>query len=125
MAHSIKAISQVGMVSADAAKLIAYYRDVLGFPVAFEGGGMTFLRAGATSVMIGAANEPQSISSDVILYLEPEDWNGSEAALEANGVIFEREAQVVQRHEGREHLLRPFRDPEGRRLYLLGWRDIA
>lgn len=123
MAHSIKAISQIGMVSDNAERLIAFYRDVLGFAVAFEAGAMTFLRAGATSVMIGAASEPPSISGDVMLYLEPEDWDASEASLEANGVVFEREAQVVQRHEGKEHLLRPFRDPEGRRLYLLGWRE--
>ncbi|MBP6014644.1 MAG: VOC family protein [Alphaproteobacteria bacterium] len=116
-------VAQVGIVSADAPRLIAFYRDVMGFPVMFEAGGMTFIQAGATSLMVAGGSE--AIGQDVILYFEPDDWNAAETRLAAAGVQFEREAQVVQREAKREHVLRPFRDPEGRRLYLLGWRPTA
>lgn len=119
----LKGFAQVGIVTSEPGKIIAFYRDVLGFPLLFEAGGMSFLQAGVTSLVIGAATEAQTIGGDILLYFEPDDWNQAEAKLAAAGVAFEREAQVVQRHENREHVLRPFRDPEGRRLYLLGWRD--
>jgi catechol 2,3-dioxygenase-like lactoylglutathione lyase family enzyme len=116
-------VGQVGVVTAEPAKLIAFYRDVMGLPLLFEAGGMSFLQAGATSVMVGAA--PAPVARDVIWYFEPQDWGAAEAALEARGVAFGREAQVVQRDGAREHVLRPFHDPEGRPLYLLGWRAQA
>ncbi len=119
----LKGFAQIGIVTGDPTRIVAFYRDVLGFPVLFEAGGMSFLQAGAISLMIGAASEPQSIGGDILLYFEPNDWRAAEAKLIAAGVVFEREEQVVQRHENREHVLRPFRDPEGRRLYLLGWRE--
>jgi catechol 2,3-dioxygenase-like lactoylglutathione lyase family enzyme len=118
---AIGAIGQVGIVSAKAGELVAFYRDVLGLPLLFEAGGMSFLQAGGVRVMIGAG-EPITVSGDVILYFEPTDWSAAVAALEAKGVGFTHDAVVVQREPGREHVLRPFRDPEGRPLYLLGWR---
>lgn len=118
-----KSVTQVGVVSADAPALIAFYRDVMGCPVMFEAGGMTFIQAGATSLMIAGGTEPAG--TDVILYFEPEDWDTAEAQLTTAGIAFEREAQVVQREATREHMLRPFQDPEGRRLYLLGWRPTT
>lgn len=120
-----KGVAQVGVVTADPAKIVAFYRDVLGFPALFETNGMTFMQAGATSLMIGAAANPQTVGGDVVLYFEPSDWSAAEAKLEAAGVRFEREAMVVQRDGAREHVLRPFKDPEGRPIYLLGWRPAA
>jgi methylmalonyl-CoA/ethylmalonyl-CoA epimerase len=121
----MKSICQVGLLTDQPAALVAFYRDTLGFPVLFEANGMTFMRAGATSLMIGAAAEKATVGDDVTLYFEPDDWAETEARLIQRGIVFEREAMVVQRHDNREHLLRPFRDPEGRHLYLLGWRAAA
>lgn len=121
----MKCVCQVGLQSARPDELVAFYRDKLGFPVLFESNGMTFMRAGATSLMIGAASEKPTIGTDVTLYFEPDDWAETEAQLIQRGIVFEREAMVVQRHDNREHVLRPFRDPEGRHLYLLGWRAAA
>jgi methylmalonyl-CoA/ethylmalonyl-CoA epimerase len=120
----MKGVCQVGLVSTRATDLIAFYRDMLGFPVLFSANGMTFLQAGATNLMIGEATDSPTLGNDVTLYFEPEDWATMEAALIARGIVFERDAMVVQRHGDREHVLRPFKDPEGRRLYLLGWRAV-
>jgi predicted enzyme related to lactoylglutathione lyase len=118
----LNGVCQIGIASAAPEKLVAFYRDVLGFPVLFEAGGMTFMRAGATSLMIGAVPDVKPPSGDVMLYFEPADWNATEAKLEAAGVAFDRPAMAVQRDGAREHMLRPFKDPEGRPIYLMGWR---
>ncbi|MBX9747024.1 MAG: VOC family protein [Hyphomonadaceae bacterium] len=122
-AAAIKGVCQIGIASLAPEKLVAFYRDVLGFPVLFEAGGMTFMRAGATSLMIGAVPNAQTPSGDVMLYFEPADWNAAETRLEAAGIAFDRPAMVVQRDGAREHMLRPFKDPEGRPVYLMGWRE--
>ena len=122
----LSGIAQIALTSADPAKLVAWYRDVLGLPVLFEASGMTFFQSGATRLMIGANDHGASIGGqDITLYFEPRDWSAAEAALEERDVAFTQEAVVVQRAPGREHVLRAFKDPEGHSLALLGWRPAV
>jgi catechol 2,3-dioxygenase-like lactoylglutathione lyase family enzyme len=121
----ISGIVQIAFASADPAKLAAYYRNVLGLPVLFEAGGMIFLQAGATRLMLYGHTPEHPVGGDAILYFEPADWSAAEAALEERGVVFEHKAQVVQRETGRELALRAFKDPEGHHLALMGWRAAA
>jgi catechol 2,3-dioxygenase-like lactoylglutathione lyase family enzyme len=118
----LSGICQIALASADPAKLVAWYRDVLGLPVLFEASGMTFFQSGATRLMIGSNHHGASIGGDAVLYFEPGDWSAAETALAERGVAFTHEAQVVQRAPGRELALRAFKDPEGHSLALLGWR---
>lgn len=118
----IAGIAQIALASADPNALVAFYRDTLGLPVLFEASGMTFFQSGATRLMIGPAQPDQKVGGDAVIYFEPRDWSAAEAKLEAVGVAFLHAAQVVQRAEGRELALRPFKDPEGHALALLGWR---
>ena len=119
-------IAQIALTSADPGKLVAWYRDVLGFAVLFEASGMTFFQSGATRLMIGGNAHGASIGGqDVTIYFEPRDWSAAETALEEGGVAFAHEAQVVQKAPGRELTLRAFKDPEGHSLALLGWRAAA
>jgi len=121
----ISGIAQIALSSADPAKLVAWYRDVLGLPVLFEASGMTFFQSGATRLMIHAAIEGYPAGgSGTTLYFEPRDWSAAEAALEERGVKFTHKAEVVQRMEGRELALRAFKDPEGHSLALMGWRAV-
>ncbi len=118
----LSGIAQVALASAEPASLVAWYRDKLGLPVLFEASGMTFFQSGATRLMIGSRQPGQQIGGDAVIYFEPRDWSAAEAALEAGGIAFTHDAQVVQRAPGRELALRPFKDPEGHQLALLGWR---
>lgn len=121
----ISGIAQIALSSADPAALVAYYRDVIGLPVLFEASGMTFFQSGATRLMIHALLPGHSIGGDTTLYLEPRDWSAAESALQERGVKFLHQAEVVQRMEGRELVLRAFKDPEGHSLALMGWRPVA
>lgn len=118
----ISGIAQIALASADPQALVSFYRDTLGLPVLFEASGMTFFQSGATRLMVGPAQPGQQIGGDAVIYFEPRDWSATEAKLEAAGVAFLHPAQAVQRAEGRELALRPFKDPEGHQLALLGWR---
>jgi catechol 2,3-dioxygenase-like lactoylglutathione lyase family enzyme len=120
----LSGIAQIALASADPAALVAFYRDTLGLAVLFEASGMTFFQSGATRLMIGALQPGQTVGGDAVIYFEPRDWSAAEAKLEAAGVVFSHPAQVVQRAPGRELALRPFKDPEGHQLALLGWRAV-
>lgn len=120
----LSSICQVALASADPVALVSFYRDVLGLPVLFEVSGMTFFQSGATRLMIGAAQPGQSVGGDAVIYFEPRDWSAAEASLEAKGIQFMHPAQTLQRAEGRELMLRPFRDPEGHYLAIMGWRAV-
>lgn len=119
-APGLKAVPQVAIASADPQKLSAFYRDVLGLSVLFEASGMTFLDGGNVRVMIGPAQGANP--GDKILYFEPQDFAAAEKALAARGVAFKHDATPLQREEGRELALRPFSDPDGNALALMGWR---
>lgn len=121
----LSGIAQIALASADPQKLTAFYRDTLGLPVLFEASGMTFFQSGATRLMIGPAQPDQSVGGDAVIYFEPRDWSATEAALEARGIAFLHPAQALQKAPGRELMLRPFRDPEGHYLAIMGWRAAA
>jgi catechol 2,3-dioxygenase-like lactoylglutathione lyase family enzyme len=122
----LSGIAQIALTSADPGALVAWYRDVLGFPVLFEASGMTFFQSGATRLMIGGNAHGANIGGqDVTIYFEPRDWSAAETALTERGVAFAHEAQVVQKAPGRELALRAFKDPEGHSLALMGWRSAV
>jgi catechol 2,3-dioxygenase-like lactoylglutathione lyase family enzyme len=120
----LSGICQIALASADPAALVAFYRDTLGFPVLFETNGMTFFQSGATRLMIGAAQPGQQVGGDTVIYFEPRDWSAAESALEAKGIAFTHPAQRLQQAPGRELMLRPFKDPEGHTLAIMGWRAV-
>jgi catechol 2,3-dioxygenase-like lactoylglutathione lyase family enzyme len=116
----LKGILQVAIAAGDAPALTSFYRDTLGLSILFEASGMSFLGAGGVRLMIGPAQGAKP--GDKILYFEPQDFAAAEKALEARGVKFGHAANVLQRDSGRELALRPFKDPEGNDLALMGWR---
>jgi catechol 2,3-dioxygenase-like lactoylglutathione lyase family enzyme len=119
----LKGMLQVAIAASDPSKLSTYYRDTLGLSVLFETGGMSFFGAGGVRLMVGPAQGAKP--GDKILYFEPENFTAAEEALEARGVRFPGAANVLQREAGRELALRPFADPEGNMLALMGWRPVS
>lgn len=119
----LKGMLQVAVAASDPARLSTYYRDTLGLSMLFETGGMSFFGAGGVRLMIGPAHGANP--GDKILYFEPENFAAAETALEARGVKFPGAANVLQREASRELALRPFTDPEGNMLALMGWRPVS
>ena len=119
----IKGMMQIAIAASDPAALSAYYRDTLGLSMLFETSGMSFFGAGGVRLMIGPAHGAKA--GDKILCFEPENFAMAEAALVARGVKFPAPANVLQREGERELALRPFQDPEGNTLALMGWRPVS
>jgi len=116
-------MSQIAIASEAPEKLVAFYRDVLGFRYAFETAGMHFLDIGGVMFMIGPKYPGMTIGGDATFYFEPTAWGATEAALMKANVIWHNETAVVlQKAEGRELCLRAFKDPEGHTLAMFGWR---
>lgn len=119
----VHGIRQIALASAEPAKLAEFYSRALGLPVSFETAGMIFLDAGnGLRLMIGAKQPGQETGGDAVIYFEPVIWATAERAVAAAGGAFSHDAVTLQRAEGRELVLRAFKDPEGHALALLGWR---
>lgn len=119
----VTGIRQIAFASADPAKLADFYRRALGLQVQFETAGMIFLDAGAgVRLMIGAKQPGQETGGDAVHYFEPLIWAIAERAVSEAGGAFLHDAAVLQKAAGRELALRPFKDPEGHTVALLGWR---
>ena len=115
-------LAQVALSTRDLPTAIAFYRDTLGLKVLFEVSEMAFFDMDGTRLMIGAAQHKGALQINTYLYFDAGDWNATEAALIARGVKFDRDAEIVQRAEGKEHALRFFKDPDGNALAIMGWR---
>ena len=115
-------LAQVALSTRDLPRAVAFYRDTLGLKLLFEVSGMAFFDMAGTRLMLGAAHYTGDLQNNSYLYFDAGDWHATEAGLIARGLKFEREAEVVQRAEGKEHALRFFRDPDGNALAIMGWR---
>lgn len=110
---------QVALTTRDVERARHFYREILGFPLLFEAGGMLFFDLGGLRLLIGpegAAGPP----GGSILYFDAPDLDRLAAALEARGVEFLGPAQTVQRTTTGELKVRAFRDPDGNTLELMG-----
>jgi catechol 2,3-dioxygenase-like lactoylglutathione lyase family enzyme len=119
---TLSKLAQIALSTRDLPKAVAFYRDVLGLKLLFEVSGMAFFDAGGVRLMIGPAHHRDALQNNTYVYFDAGDWYATEAALIARGLKFEREAEVVQRAEGKEHALRFFKDPDGNALAIMGWR---
>ena len=110
---------QAALTVSDLARSVAFYRDVLGFPMMFETNGMAFFQAGDLRLMVGS-NIAEAPSRGTVLYFDAPDIDELAPALEAKGVTFIGPVEVVQRTDTHELKLRIFRDPDGNPLALMG-----
>lgn len=122
---SLTTIAQIALTTKNLAAAVAFYRDTLGLKLLFEVPGMAFFDAGGTRLMLGENRLSAPLQNNTYVYFDAGDWAETEAALEARGLKFDRQADVVQRAEGKEHAIRFFRDPDGNALAIMGWRQAS
>lgn len=122
---SLTTIAQIALTTKNLAAAVAFYRDTLGLKLLFEVPGMAFFDAGGTRLMLGENRLSAPLQNNTYVYFDAGDWAETEAALESRGLKFDRQADVVQRAEGKEHAIRFFRDPDGNALAIMGWRQAS
>jgi catechol 2,3-dioxygenase-like lactoylglutathione lyase family enzyme len=101
-------------------KSLAFYRDALGFKVAFSGGEFAFLDAGGVTLALrgvrALAADPAEGRTELVLHVD--DIDAAHAQLRARGVAFRIEPHVVTG----DQLAADFRDPDGHVLSIFGPR---
>jgi methylmalonyl-CoA/ethylmalonyl-CoA epimerase len=115
-------VVQVALTVRDLPRAVAFYRDTLGLAFMFETNGMAFFQAGDMRLMVGLARAGSIPIGGSVIYFNAAEWAATEAALLRRGVRFVHATEVVQRENGREHVLREFTDPDGNMLAIMGWR---
>jgi catechol 2,3-dioxygenase-like lactoylglutathione lyase family enzyme len=104
----------------DMPRSVAFYRDVVGFPVQFGNDEVTFLDAGGvTLVLQGRKTLPPSDDGDrTEIVLPVEDIDAAHRTLRERGASFRVEPRVVTG----DRLAADFRDPDGHVLSIFGPR---
>ncbi|MBB5015854.1 VOC family protein [Rehaibacterium terrae] len=118
-------IAQIAVACRDVARATAFYRDVLGLPLLFEAGGMSFFQCGPTRLMLSLPSSPDLAPPGSILYFRSDDIAAQLATLRAGGAQILREPALVHRDAHHALWLAFFRDTEGNMLALMEERPAA
>ena len=112
-------IAQVAIPVRDLGRAKAFYGGTLGLAHLFDAPpGLAFYRCGETRLMLSRPEGPETAASS-ILYYAVDDAGAAQAALEAQGVVFEEGARCIARVGGRDVWLAVCRDSEGNLLGLM------
>jgi catechol 2,3-dioxygenase-like lactoylglutathione lyase family enzyme len=117
---SERPLTQVGLTVRDLERARHFYRDLLGLTLLFEANGMLFFQLAGLRLMVGKAYKPEQPIGGSILYFDAPDFDAATSALEARGITFLSDAQILQRTATHELKLRSFLDPDGNALALMG-----
>lgn len=117
---SERKLVQVALTCRDLDRARIFYRDILSLPLLFEAGNMLFFQLDGLRLLVGKEEHAGMPIGGSVLYFDAPDLDALGAALEARGVTFLGAAETVQRTETHELKLRPFRDPDGNALALMG-----
>jgi methylmalonyl-CoA/ethylmalonyl-CoA epimerase len=119
-----RGLMQVGLTCRDLEIAKSFYRDILGLPLMFEVSGMLFFQLEGLRLMVGLQHTEDQPIGGSILYFNAPDIHTLGPALEARGVTFTGPPHVLQKTETHELMLRPFYDPDGNALALMGMVPI-
>lgn len=108
----ITAIGQISVNIYDIDRATAFYRDVLGLPLLFQAGGMSFFDCGGVRLMLSKAERPEFDHPGSILYFKVPDIQAAHQKLMAHNVHFESQPGLIARMPGHDLWIAAFRDTE-------------
>lgn len=111
---------QIFLPCTNLARSTAFYRDTLGLPFLFETNEMAFFALGNSRLMLGELREGQPGMAGGGIYFDAPDLPALAKGLEARGVEFRGEAQVLQQTPDGALTLRSLLDPDGNLVALMG-----
>lgn len=112
-------LGQIAMNARDIDRATAFYADVLGLPLLFRAGGLSFFDCGGVRLMLGKAEKPEFDHPGSILYFKVDDIDARHDELETRGVAFLGTPHLVARMPDHELWMAFFTDPEGNTLALM------
>lgn len=115
----ISRIMQLAVNVQDLPRATAFYRDVLGLPLAFEVPGISFFDCGGVRLMLSKAEQPELDHPSSIIYFHVDDIQSSSRALREREVTIVSGPSLIARMEDREVWIAAFRDSEENLLALM------
>ena len=115
----ISCIGQIAITAHDVDRATAFYRHMLGLPLLFTTGKLSFFDCGGVRLMLSLPEKPEFDHPSSILYFKVPDIALAHRQLRANGVVFADEPHRIAKMPGHDLWMSFFRDSEQNLLALM------
>src|ERR1043166_6607893 len=88
-------LGQIALNGQDPERATAFYRDVLGLPLLFQAGTLSFFTCGGVRLMLSRAEKPEFNHPSSILYFRVPDISAAHNKLRDSGVRMEGEPHLL------------------------------
>ena len=124
MAINPSHIVQIAVPVRDLARAKAFYGETLGLPHLFDAPpGLSFFQCGQTRLMLSQPEGPETAGSS-ILYYGVENARAAQAALAADGAVFDEDARLIARVGDKDIWLAITRDSEGNLIGIMSEEPV-
>ena len=114
----LRQVGQIRIQVTDLDRAVAFYRDALGMSFLFAYPGMAFFDLDGVRLML-VEPEDRAFGGESAIYYRVADIGQAVQTLEARGVTFDDQPQVVHRDPAYDLWMAFFRDPDGNILALM------
>jgi methylmalonyl-CoA/ethylmalonyl-CoA epimerase len=115
----ISRLGQIAINVHDLDRATAFYRDILGLPLLFTTGALTFLDCGGVRLMLSRPEKPEFDHPSSVLYFTVPDIASAHRQMLSSGVAFEDAPHLIARMPTHDLWMTFFRDPEQNLLALM------
>jgi predicted enzyme related to lactoylglutathione lyase len=112
-------IGQIAMIAHDVERATTFYSDVLGLPLLFRAGPLSFFNCGGVRLMLSAPEKPEFDHPGSILYFKVDDIDAKYNEMKSKGAEFIDSPHLIARMPDHELWMTFFRDSEGNTLALM------
>jgi len=115
----ISRIGQIAINIKDLDRATEFYRDVMGLPLLFSTGKLTFFNCGGVRLMLSALEKPEFDHPSSIIYFAVPDIKVAHEQMLGGGARFEDEPHLIAKMPDHDLWMTFFRDSEGNLLGLM------
>ena len=115
----ISRLGQVAINVHDLDRATAFYRDILGLPLLFTTGALSFFDCGGVRLMLSPPEKPEFDHPSSVLYFTVLDIASTHRQMLSSGVAFEDAPHLIARMSTHDLWMTFFRDPEQNLLALM------
>ena len=115
----ISRLGQIAINVHDAQRATAFYRDILGLPLLFSAGNLSFFDCGGVRLMLSPPEKPEFDHPSSVLYFKVPDINAAYQQLTGKSVRFEDQPHIIARMPNHDLWMTFFRDSENNVMALM------
>ncbi len=115
----ISRLGQIAINVHDLDRATAFYRDILGLPLLFTTGALSFFDCGGVRLMLSPPEKPEFDHPSSVLYFTVPDIASAYRQMLSSGVAFEDAPHLIARMPTHDLWMTFFRDPDKNLLALI------